>query len=139
MRGLLEVSGDIREMNLRRSYPDHWRMVMDWEQVGSAPIIRPNKRKAFRRYRVCWRSGFAQNVILSPSAVLRIDSAKNLSHDFRPFASLRVTLKSECNAQLHIEIDTFWATPLRKHWFIFKITLNSVSPNRIEYNVEIIN
>jgi hypothetical protein len=55
--------------------------------LGSCPLS--GTGQAFRRNdEGNAEGGFAQNVILSV--------AKNLSYNVRPFASLRVTLKSEC-------------------------------------------
>jgi hypothetical protein len=75
-----------------------YRLVAAYGIYGSGVILREVKNLEWWGLTPPQHDDFAQNVILSPSPVLRIDSAKNLSPDFRPFASLRVTLKSECNA-----------------------------------------
>ena len=60
-------------------------------------------------------NGFDQNVILIPSAPLRINSAKNLPYDFRPFASLRACdyiteyalIETNFKAVLRLKIGNF--------------------------------
>jgi hypothetical protein len=67
-----------------------YRLVTPYGIYGSEVILREVKNLEWWGLTPPQHDDFAQNVVLSPSPVLRIDSVKNLSTDFKP--SLRSRL-----------------------------------------------